>query len=244
MSDLGQPQPTPQQPMQPMQPGMMVNPAFVEWAQQAQAWTTEKQKRQQDFESACALIKSDAAKRFKIDIEADSTIAADEQAEKQARTEFLTAITPFLETVVPGMMANPALAPLGKEIGMFAVRAFKVSRQLEDAFETAFDALLQQAKTNPHPPTPPGKGGATKSPIEIQAEAAEAQGKNQVEQQANQVKLAQVQTDAQIERERMAMQQQNEAAQLAMHGREIEGRERLEDARMQHMAARDIQGMV
>src|SRR6185437_11966829 len=122
----------------PQQPAMMVNPAFQQWLQMKQAWDAENQKRQQQFEQACAIIKADAAHSFKIDIEADSTVAADEQAEKASRVEFLEGITPFLEVVVPALMSNPALAPLAKELGMFAVRAYPASRSLEDAFETAF----------------------------------------------------------------------------------------------------------
>lgn len=226
---------------------MVPNPAYAQWQQQAMAWIAEKRRREQEFLGACALIRGDALPRFKIDIEADSTIAADEQAEKQSRTEFLTAITPFLEVVIPGLMANPALAPLAKELGLFAVRAFKVARPLEDSFEEAFDRLEQQAAQNPQTAAgAAGKhpGGNTKSPQEIAAEAQETQAKTQVQAQANQVKLVQSMTEAQIERERLAAEQERASAELALRGREMQGREALDVARMQHMAARDTQGLV
>ncbi len=130
---------------------MMPNPAFQQWQQQAQAWQQEQQQRQQKFLKACDFIKEDAHKRYNIDIEADSTIAADEDAEKAARTQFLQAITPFLQMAIPQMQANPAIAPLLGQLIMFTVRAFPVSRQLDDAFEDAIEHLEQMAKQGPPP---------------------------------------------------------------------------------------------
>ncbi len=235
--------------MLPQPPAMMPNPAFQQWMQVKQAWDAETQHRQQQFMAACTLLKEDAAKSYKIDIEADSTVAADEQAEKQSRTEFLQAMTPFLEGMVPIMQQSPSLAPLISELIMFGVRAFPTSRSLEDAFETALEKM-QQA-----PPVPPAQKGNAKSPMEIQAEAQEAQGKlqtaqqsNQVklqtDQQANAVKLQQMQTEAQIQREKLQAQQDKDAAELAMRGREMQGREQLEQAKIEHMQTRDTAGLV
>jgi hypothetical protein len=237
--------------MPPQQPPMQLNPAFAQWMQQKQAWDAETQRRQQQFMTACQIISDDAAKSYKIDIEADSTVAADEQAEKQSRTEFVEAITPLMVQMVPIMQQNPAIAPLVSEVIMFAVRAFPTSRQLEDAFETA----LQKMQQMPPAPPPQQGGGRTKSPMEIQAEAQTAAGeqkvdmaataaKVQTDQQANAVKLQQIASQQQIERERMATQQDKDAAELAMRGRETEGREALERAKIEHMQSRETKGLV
>jgi hypothetical protein len=239
---IGQPTPPQMGAPQGPPPGMMLNPAFMQWRQMQAAWQAEKQRREQEFTAACDLIKSDAAKRFKIDIEADSTVAADEQAEKQARTEFMTAMVPLLEGVLPQIQTNPALAPLIKELVMFSVRAFRVSRQLEESFETALDKMIRSAGQG----GPPGQEGGknTKSPMEIQAEAGEAQLKAQTAREANAVKMTQISTDAAIEQAKLASQEQKNATELALRGREMEGREALENARIQHMAARDTRGLV
>ena len=226
--------------MASMQPPMIPNPAFEQWAQQAQAWIAEKQKREQQFQAACELIKTDAIKRYKIDIEADSTIAADEQAEKQARTEFLQAITPFMATVLPQMVGNPALAALGKEMILFGVRAFPVSRQLEDAFETALDQLVKA----PPQPSQDGKGGNTKPPMEIAAEAETAKGKQQVDMIGNAVKLQQIQSQERIAQDKLEAQQQHDAVELSERQRERQGREILDAARIERMAARNTAGLV
>lgn len=221
---------------------MMVNPAFQQWRQMHDAWQAEQQRRQQEFTAACELIKSDAGKRYKIDIEADSTVAADEQAEKQARTEFMTAMVPLLEGVLPQIQANPALAPLIKELIMFSVRAFRVSRQLEDAFETALDKMIQSAGQGGQPGEAGGKN--TKPPMEIAAEHDEAKMKNETAQQTNMVKLMQSSMEDKLEREKLAAQQQKDAAELSQRDRDMQGREILESARIQHMMAKDTRGIV
>ncbi len=232
----------PQAPMPPMAmgpPPMVPNPEFEKWAQEAQAWIAEKQKREQQFQAAYELVKSDAAKSYKIDIEADSTIAADEQAEKQARTEFLQAITPFIATVLPLMRQDPALAALGKEVILFGVRAFPISRSLEDAFETALDQLV---KAPPQPP--PGKTGNTKSPMEIQTEAATEQGKQKIDLVEVAAKIHQTDVNAQIAQQKMALEHEHNTNQLMQQEIESRRHEELDRARIQRMAQKNSAGLV
>jgi len=80
--------------------------------------------------------------------------------------------------------------------------------------------------------------------MEIQADAAAAAGKVQAQHEANMMKMLDVQTDAQIEREKMMLEAQSRAAELALRNRELQGREAMEAARMTHMVARDTAGLV
>jgi hypothetical protein len=182
-------------------PGMVVNPDFLHWRQMASAWQQEKNRRQLQFVSACRVIERDAATGFAIDIEADSTVAADEQAEKQARTEFLTSIMPLLQVIVPQIQNNPAIAPLAKALVLFGVRAFPAARPLEENFDKAFAQLALA----PPPPQPPK--GNVKTPQEIASEAAIAKGDQQVD-------MAKVQADAQKTATQVQVQQQKTAADM------------------------------
>src|SRR6185312_4499751 len=86
---MGAPQPPqiPGQPPQPPQP----SPAEAQYQQQLQAYQQQvaqvqavikqNQALQQQFDAAVTLLKRDAFHFFHIDIEADSTIAPDEEAE-------------------------------------------------------------------------------------------------------------------------------------------------------------------
>lgn len=229
---------------------MMPNPAFQQWQQQAQAWQQETQKRQKMFLDSCAYIAKDAHKRYNIDIEADSTIAPDQEAEKASRTQFLQAITPFMQAILPAIQANPALGPLGKQLIMFAVNGFPVSRQLQDAFETALDQLI----ANPQQPQAQQKGN-TKSPMEVQTEAEVAKGEQQTDlqvaqaraqsdQQKNATEMMKLFSQQQIEREKLAAESQYRAADLALKQRQGALREGLAQARMSHYAASDERGLV
>lgn len=228
---------------------MMPNPAFQQWMQMAQAWQQETQKNEQEFLSACRYINKDASKRYNIDIEADSTIAPDQEAEKAARTQFLQAITPFMQAVLPEMASNPALAPLGKELIMFAVRGFTVSRQLEDAFETALDEMMKA------PPQPSPQKGNTKSPQEVQTEAEVAKGDQQTDlavaqiraqsdKQKNAVEMMKLFSQTQLDQARLASEEQHRQAQLALDQRVAAMRESMASARMSHYAASDERGLV
>jgi hypothetical protein len=182
-------------------PGMMINPDFLRWRQMAAAWQQERNRRNLQFMSACNVIRRDAATGFAIDIEADSTVAADEQAEKQARTEFLTSIMPLLQAIVPQIQTNPAIAPLAKALVLFGVRAFPAARPLEENFEQAFAQLAQA----PPPPQPPK--GNVKTPAELAQEAAIAKGDQQVD-------MAKIAADQQKENLSLQIQQQKTAADM------------------------------
>lgn len=226
-------------------PGFILNPAFVQWQQLAQAWRAERTRRQDQFLSACRVIRRDAATGYAIDIEADSTVAADEAAEKEARTEFLRSIMPMLQTLIPQVSQNPAVAELIKALTMFGVRAFPAAKGLEEVFEQAFAKLAQT------PPPPPEGKGNTKSPLEIAAEAKTAAGDQQVEaakvqvdSQKNAVDMMKIYTNAQSAAAKLQQDQQQHAAELALQASEQQSRQQLEGAKLAHLLARDSAGLV
>lgn len=112
-----------------------------------------------------ALLKDDVLRGFRIDIETDSTLESDEQADKQSRTEFLAAASQFLEKALPLGQAAPEMVPLLGEMMMFGVRGFRAGRQLEEAFEKSMQALAQKA-AQPQQPQPDPKMVKTQAEIE------------------------------------------------------------------------------
>ena len=101
-----------------------------------------------------ALMRNDAMRGFKIDIEADSTSQLDEQAEKEARTEFLTAVGGFLQQAMPIAQAAPQFTPLLMQMLLFGARGFRVGRELETTIEKVVSDMEQQAAQPPAPPEP------------------------------------------------------------------------------------------
>lgn len=111
--------------------------------------------KQPTWEDVSAILRSDQRRGYKVDIETDALTATDEQEEKQARIEFLTAMQGFMERVVPGVQTIPQSASLAKELAAFGVRAFKVGRQLEEAFDDFFEKLEKQAEQAMNSPPQP-----------------------------------------------------------------------------------------
>lgn len=82
------------------------------------------------FEEAVELLRDDAMRTYRIDIETDSTIAVDENLEKEQRVEFLSAVGSFIQQAQMLAGAVPELTPTLGEMMLFGVRAFKSGRRL------------------------------------------------------------------------------------------------------------------
>lgn len=104
------------------------------------------------WEEVEQVLRTEGLRCFKIDIETDSTIKADQDAEKTARTEFLTAAGSFIQQAA--QIPDPKLQPLLMEMLMFGVRGFKVGREMESTFKVAMDKIRQQADA-PQPTVDP-----------------------------------------------------------------------------------------
>src|SRR5262249_49358580 len=62
-----------------------------------------------------ALLRDDNLRSFLIDVETDSTIQPDEDAEKQRRVEFITAVGQFVNQGGQALLQAPSLVPMFKE---------------------------------------------------------------------------------------------------------------------------------
>lgn len=132
------------------------------------------------WEQVEGVLRDNMARCFRIDIETDSTIKVDQDAEKAARTEFLTAAGGFIQQAV--QVQNPEMQPILMEMLMFGVRGFKVGRDMETTFQVALDKMRKKAE-NPQPQGP--------TPEEIQ---------QKMEAERETMKLSQ---EAEIEREKI-----------------------------------------
>lgn len=149
------------------------------------------------IDAVMALLRDGMMRRFRIDIEVDSTIAGDESQERQDRTAFIQATTNFVKEWGPIVAANPAMAPLAGELLLFGARSFRIGSSMEEVIEETVDKLEQQA-AQPKPPPPPSpveQAKTTQAQIKAGAEAQKAQS----EVQSTQVKAATEQRSAQLD---------------------------------------------
>jgi hypothetical protein len=87
------------------------------------------------WEEVLGILRNDKLRGFKIDIETDSTIQADADAEKQARTEFLQALGNLFPMLAQAVQQGTMPLTVAKELLMFGTRAFRVGSSLEQALD-------------------------------------------------------------------------------------------------------------
>lgn len=158
----------------PPAPGMEQDPAY----QQAQAEAQEAQAEADQLQKAMHLLRDEELRGFRIDIETDSTIQPDEDADKQRRTEFVTAIGSLMQQAIPTLQQAPELAGMIKESIMFTVRGFRAGRVLEQEIEEGFDRLVQRIEQQAANPQPDPQVEALEKKAEVEAKKAEADIQN------------------------------------------------------------------
>ena len=168
---------------------------------------------------ALALLKSESAKNFRIEVTSDSMIYQDEQQEKANRVEFLTAVSQFVQTAMPVAQTAPELVPLFMEMLKFGVTAFKAGKQMEGLIDETADKFREQAKAQEGQPKPPSPE-VQKLQMQSQLEQQKMQFQSQLEQQKMQANIemerAKQEYQSQETQVRMQMEMQRNAAEREM----------------------------
>jgi len=183
--------------------------AMAQQSQQPPAPMPDELKVQMElptWEEVIELLRNNTARKFNITIETDSTIKADQDAEKAARTEFLTAAGSFIAQAE--QVQNPALQPLLMEMLKFGIKGFKIGREMETTFDVALREIKAQAE-------------APKQPEQDPAAAQEA-AKAQVEGQRLQIEGAKMQQEGQIKQAEMQQNEQFKGAEIQLKQSELQ----------------------
>lgn len=158
------------------------------------------------IDAVVKLLRDDRMRGFRIDIETDSLVEADQNAEKANANELVTALGTFFKEFGPVVQAQPPLAPMVSQLLCFALRRYKVGAQLEEVVEKSMAEVAQRLE-NPAPPQP--------DPTE-QAKIQQAQIKAQAEGQKSQMEGQIAQMEAQFKQQEMAMKAQAEQQKAAL----------------------------
>lgn len=148
-------------------------------------------------------------REFRIEVAADSMVHLDEQAEQQARVEFLGAVGTYLENVAKAMQGVPpqmaaVLLPLLMDMLKFGVTGYRVGKQIQGAFDEAADRLKQLAAAAP-PPDPEEMRKQVEGQVKAELEAKNAQKEIKVAQREADLDIRELKFNAQQE---IASQQQ------------------------------------
>lgn len=170
---------------------------------------------QQLFSQAVAQLRQDGIRRYRIDIETDSTLALDQDLEKQRRIEFVDAMTSAMQNLLPVMKEYPSLAPFVGEAISFVSRGLGAGRTLEQSLTTGIQQAMQQSMTPPPPPQvlppqpPPGP-----TPEQMMAEQAKIAQQDRKIDSDVQVKMRKIDTDAAIAAQKLDRMVSVEMAKL------------------------------
>ena len=170
---------------------------------------------------------------FRIEIAADSMVEADEQKEKEQRTEFIKVVGGYLKEAAPVVSSLPQIAPLVMEMLKFATVSFKAGKQMEGLIDETADQLkqmAQQAMQNPKPDPEMMKVQAAQ-----QTEQAKLQAQGQLEQMRQQheaaIEQGKIQAQAAIEQQKIQWEAQAKEREQQMTAASEAQRNQLEAQR-------------
>jgi hypothetical protein len=166
-------------------------PQLQQQAQQIQQELNEQIQgimEQPSIEKVMQLYRDERMRPFVLDIETDSTIAPDENAQKQRANEFLQAVGGFMVQAQPLIQAAPQAAPVLAEGLKFVASQYRAGRQLYQVIDEFADNMKQLAQ-QPQQPNPEQQ--------KAQAEQAAAQQQAQIDGQKAQADAQTAQADAQ-----------------------------------------------
>lgn len=133
------------------------------------------------------LMRSSSMRRFKVDVETDSTVAGTLNSDMQGLSQVLTAVHEALTALTPIVQSGMLPIDAAKELVMTIIRRARMGIAVEDVFEK-----MQAPKPLPDP-------NAAKAQAEVQKAQAGAQADVQKAQAEGQVKVQVAQADAQAQ---------------------------------------------
>lgn len=178
----------------------------------------------QKYAAALGMLKDDS-KRFRIELETDSTIALNEEYDKQVRVELVNTMTVALEKTAAISESNPALTAINLHALKYLVQGFRQGKMFQGEISEAIDNVIKQqeaAAKNAQPPFDSAQAMAQLKAQELQQSAQLEAAKLQSD---SQLKLMQIQSQERIE----AIRLQQEAA-LANIQSQIDGFKAQSDA--------------
>lgn len=192
-----------------------------EMAQQMLQQANEKKQALQGqitIEAVMEFLRNERMRPFALEIETDSTIQPDENAQKQRVTEFMTALGGTLAQLAPMVAQKPQTADFAGEVLKFAVGPFRAGRALDAAIDTFVEGMKQEAsQPQPNPAAEKAKADAEAKQSELQIKQAEVQARQGEAQAKMQIEARRAETDIQktnAEIQKIMMEIQRLSAQI------------------------------
>lgn len=150
------------------------------------------------IEEVMSVIRSDALRTFRVDVETDQTVVGDEAKDKQTHIDFLRGTAEYFTAMAPVVAGG---VPMKFALGLYAAtaRRFKLGRDVEDELSALVD-------NPPEPPPPPPDPDMLKAQTEAKlAEQDAGQRKAEADQKLN---ISQAQHNQKMDFERQKFEQE------------------------------------
>jgi hypothetical protein len=164
-------------------------------------------------EEVRALLQNELMRQYRIDIETDSTVAPDEQAEQANMAAALEAVTAYVAAIAPLVQQGIIDGQAAIQLLKVYLRKFKWGREIEET--------LEQIERNPPPkqPDPEEKKMLMEAQLkqqELQADLQKQQAELELKMQEMQMKLQQMQMEMQLEYQKAQIEMKAQAEQHQM----------------------------
>lgn len=154
---------------------------------------------------------------FRVEVNADSLVQIDEEAEKDAAVEMLGGISRFLESAGQIGMAAPQMIPVLMELMKWSLTKFKIGKNVEGTIDQALEQMKQASQQpQPDPAAEAEKAKAEAAQQKAQLDIGVATQKAQLEQQSMQAKNQMEREKLSIDAQRVQMEGQQMQQQMAM----------------------------
>lgn len=173
------------------------------------------------------LLKDDRIRGFVLDVESDSTIAPNEEAEKASRIEFITAMGGFIQQAGAMVAQQPQTAPFAAELMKFTAGAFRAGRELGGAIDDFSEQVKGMAAQGQNQPDP----AAEAAQADMQMKQQQMQADMQAKQADMQMKAQQAQADMQTKQ--VEAQMKGEQAQADLQAKQIDAQMRSEQMQIE-----------
>lgn len=170
---------------------------------------TMQEKDRALYQPALGMLRQNH-KRFRTELETDSTIALNEQYDKQMRIELVNTVTQGLERVANIAQQSPALVALNLHTLKYLIQGFRQGKMFQTEVTSAIDNVIKQAED-----------AAKKAPPQFNKDEAMANLKKMELDSGNQIAIERMNRDTQIRieqiqsTERMEMTRVQSQAQTA-----------------------------
>lgn len=150
------------------------------------------------IEQVLNFLKNNRIKSFVLDIETDSTIMADENGEKERRTEFVGVLGKILPQIAQLIMVDPSTSEFCGELLKFSVSPFRAGRSMDGAIDELVEKIKQK-----------GQGAKGDDPATAQSKAA-----IQIEQMKNDRQKERDQADIQLKAQELQLKDKHETMKI------------------------------